>query len=511
MAERTDSDANPYLALGVRPFINCCSVRTMHGGSLMLPRVRAAVDAASRQFVNLDELMEAAGKRLAELTGAEWGIVTCGSAAAVALASAACVAGNDPVRMLRLPFTDGWVNRVILPKNQRFAYDQAIRMVGAHIVEIDSIADLEAALREPVAMVAILGTNEEFSKVRLEEIVARVKPLGIPVLVDAASEHLQRPSPWLQRGADMVIYSGGKFLRGPQTSGLLLGNKNLVQAAWRNASPHQAFGRPMKVSKEDVIGVLVAVEYWVNERDEAAELRHWHADLEEIARRVAAVPGVSSEVIEPAGVVRVPALRVKWDGIALDGIGLRQRLLDGSPRIMTDDTSATANSLSIDPFQFQPGEAAQVGQAIADTLHAAHNLLPATEPAAAIDLSGNWEVRVQFLHGERKHRLRLQQQGSQLSGSQQSEQFESGRERQAGGADCAHGVRDPPRGQRHRLSLRRHCQRRQDAGRRVSRQRHRQPPWSGQSQPVRQGPVAGIAFAVTTAKGRRHERSCGDR
>ena len=109
----------------------------MHGGSLMLPQVRAAMDQASRQFVNLDELMEAAGKRLAELTGAEWGIVTCGSAAAVALASAACIAGNDPVRMLRLPFTDGWVNRVILPSNQRFAYDQAIRMVGAHIVEIE--------------------------------------------------------------------------------------------------------------------------------------------------------------------------------------------------------------------------------------------------------------------------------------------------------------------------------------------------------------------------------------
>ena len=290
-------NSDPYRALGVRPFINCCSVRTMHGGSLMLPRVRAAVDAASRQFVNLDELMEAAGKRLAELTGAEWGIVTCGSAAAVALASAACIAGNDPVRMLRLPFTDGWVNRVILPKNQRFAYDQAIRMVGARIVEIDSAADLDAALREPVAMVAILGTNEEFSKIRLEEIVARVKPLGIPILVDAASEHLQRPSPWLERGADMVIYSGGKFLRGPQTSGLLLGRKNLVQAAWRNASPHQAFGRPMKVSKEDVIGVLVAVEYWLNERDEAAELQHWYDDLQEIARRVATGPGTSSEVI----------------------------------------------------------------------------------------------------------------------------------------------------------------------------------------------------------------------
>jgi D-glucosaminate-6-phosphate ammonia-lyase len=423
MAERTETTANPYLALGVRPFINCCSVRTMHGGSLMLRQVRAAMDRASSQFVNLDELMEAAGRRLAELTDAEWGIVTCGSAAAVALASAACIAGNDPVRMLRLPFTDGWVNRVILPRNQRFAYDQAIRMVGAHIVEIDSIADLEAALAEPVAMVAILGTNEENSRVRLEEIAARVKPLGIPILVDAASEHLQRPSPWLVRGADMVIYSGGKFLRGPQTSGLLLGNKNLVHAAWRNASPHQAFGRPMKVSKEDVIGVLTAVEYWLEERDETAELQRWHDDLQEIVRRVAEVPGVSSDVIEPSGVVRVPALRVRWNGIALDGMDLRTHLLEGTPRIMIDDTAATANSVVIDPFQFQPGEAAEVGKAIAAALAAARLLEPTKEPPPVIDLSGEWSLRVQFLHGQRLHRLRLRQQGSHLTGSQESEQF----------------------------------------------------------------------------------------
>src|SRR3954470_20182538 len=164
--------ANPYLALGVRPFINCCSVRTMHGGSLMLPRVRAAMDAASRQFVNLDELMEAAGKRLAELTGAEWGIVTCGSAAALALATAACVAGNDPVKLLRLPFTDGMANRVVMMRGQRFAYDNAIRMVGTHIVEVAGRAELAAALDERVAMIAVLGKNEAEAAVRLEEIAA---------------------------------------------------------------------------------------------------------------------------------------------------------------------------------------------------------------------------------------------------------------------------------------------------------------------------------------------------
>src|SRR6195256_6263202 len=266
---------NPYLALGVRPFINCCSVRTMHGGSLMLPQVRAAVDAASRQFVNLDELMEAAGKRIAELTGAEWGIVTCGSAAAVALGTAACVAGNDPAKMLRLPFTDGMGHRVHIPRQQRFAYDQAVRMIGCHIVEIDTREELDAALEQPVAMVVLLGKQEHLSAVRLEEIASLCTPRGIPIMVDAASEHIERPSPWLTRGADLVIYSGGKFLRGPQTSGLLLGDKRLVQAAWRNGSPHQALGRPMKVSKEDVIGVIAALEHWFEERDPAAERQKW--------------------------------------------------------------------------------------------------------------------------------------------------------------------------------------------------------------------------------------------
>src|SRR5258707_11245609 len=254
------ASTNPYLALGVRPFINCCSVRTMHGGSLMLPQVRAAVDAASRHFVNLDELMDAAGKRIAELTGAEWGIVTCGSAAAVALGTAACVAGNDPIKMLRLPFTDGMVNRVIIPRKQRFAYDQAVRMIGCHIVEIDTREELDQALGEPAALVVLLGKQEHLSAVRLEEIASVVKPRGIPIMVDAAAEQIERPSPWLQRGADLVIYSGGKFLRGPQTSGLLLGNKRLVQAAWRNRSPHQALGPPMQGSTEDVIGVIAALE-----------------------------------------------------------------------------------------------------------------------------------------------------------------------------------------------------------------------------------------------------------
>jgi D-glucosaminate-6-phosphate ammonia-lyase len=419
------ANSNPYLALGVRPFINCCSVRTMHGGSLMLPQVRAAVAEASRWFVNLDELMEAAGRRLAELTGAEWGLVTCGSAAAVALGTAACVAGNDPVKMLRLPFTDGMVNRVIIPENQRFAYDQAVRMIGCQIVEIDTREDLDQALAEPVAMVVLLGKQEHLTSVRLEEIAAVVKPRRIPIMVDAASEHIQRPSPWLVRGADLVVYSGGKFLRGPQTSGLLLGSKRLVEAAWRNASPHQALGRPMKVSKEDVIGVLTALEYWFGERDEAAERQRWYDDLTIIAEGMARTPAVRGEVIEPEGVDLVPRLRITWDRwhYPLDGLRLRQQVLDGEPRVMLDDNSATDDSIVIDPFQLQPDEAIQVADAIIAVLHRASTAAPDPTPPPPVEIGGDWELRVDFLQGSRVHRLNIEQRGPALAGHQRSTHF----------------------------------------------------------------------------------------
>ncbi len=422
----TTNNANPYLALGVRPFINCCSVRTMHGGSLMLPQVRAAMDAASRQFVNLDELMEAAGRRIAELTGAEWGIVTCGSAAAVALGTAACVAGNDPARMLRLPFTEGMVNRVIIPAKQRFAYDQSVRMIGCHIVEIDTREELDRAIEEPVALIVLLGKQEHLSGVRLEEIASVARPRGIPIMVDAASEHIERPSPWLRRGADLVIYSGGKFLRGPQTSGLLLGNKRLVEAAWRNGSPHQALGRPMKVSKEDIVGVIAALEYWFEARDPAADRQKWYDDCAAIADRLAQLDGVRREVIEPEGVDRVPRLRIVWDRarFPLDGLALRQMALDGEIRVMLDDNSASENSIAVDPFQLQPGEAALVGDAVVAALRASLTNQPAAPLPPAPAVAGEWELRVDFLHGARSHRLALEQRGNELAGHQRSAQFE---------------------------------------------------------------------------------------
>jgi L-seryl-tRNA(Ser) seleniumtransferase len=295
-------------------------------------------------------------------------------------------------------------------------------MIGTHIIEIETRADLDAALKEPVAMVCLLGTHEHQSKLRMEEIVSVVKPLGIPILVDAASEHLENPSPWLVRGADLVVYSGGKFLRGPQTSGLLLGRKDLVQAAWRNASPHQALGRPMKVSKEDIVGLVTAVEYWFKRRDATAERRRWDADNAAIAAKVAGV--ATATVIAPEGVERVPRLRISWDAerTGMDGNALREKLLNGNPRIMLDDMSATANSIAIEPFGLQPGEAAQVGDAIAVAL-SVNAAVAAPPPPAPADVAGEWELQVNFLHGARTHRLRLGQQGTALNGTHESDAF----------------------------------------------------------------------------------------
>jgi len=325
-----------------------------------------------------------------------------------------------------LPFTDGMVNRVIIPKTQRFAYDQAVRMIGCHLVEIETHEDLDHALAEPVEMVVLLGKQEHLASLRLEEIAAVVKPRGIPIMVDAASEHLERPSPWLVRGADLVVYSGGKFLRGPQTSGLLLGSKALVQAAWSNASPHQALGRPMKVSKEDIVGVLTAVEYWFENRDHEAERQKWYDDLQVIAERVGVLHGAGGEIIEPSGVDRVPRLRVFWDRwqYPLEGLALRQQVLDGEPRIMLDDNSATENSIAIDPFQLQPGEAVQVGNAIAAVLREASRHAPAPDRPPDTEIAGNWELRIDFLQGSRVHRLDLEQRGPELAGHQRSSQFE---------------------------------------------------------------------------------------
>ena len=408
-----------YARLDIRPFINCCGTRTVHGGSLMRPVVVAAMAEAADRFVNLNELVIAAGRRIAELTGAESALVTAGAAAARIAATAAAMTKGDPERMLALPKADGLPRRVLMPKGARFTYDHAIRTAGAQIVEVDDAAALDAALAQGAAMIATIGTKDANLPIRLEQLAAIARPHGVPILVDAASEHLERPVPYLARGASFVAYSGGKYLRGPQSTGLLLGQSAWIEAARLNAAPHHAIGRPMKISKEEVIGILTAVEHWAAGRDHAAEQTQWYDDLAEIARLVTAVEGVTTELLPPGGPhEQVPRLRIAWDRgqVGLDGLGLRERLLEGRPRIMLDDRGATESSVFLLPFSLEAGEAMLVGRAIAAALAAAPpGAAPAPVPPAA-DLSGQWLVEIDFAADRGRHRLALRQDGMRLSG-----------------------------------------------------------------------------------------------
>jgi hypothetical protein len=182
----------------------------------------------------------------------------------------------------------------------------------------------------------------------------------------------------------------------------------------------------MKVSKEDVVGVIAALEVWFEARDTTAETRKWYDDCAVIAERLGQFDGVRGEVLEPEGVDRVPRLTIVWERgrFPLDGMGLRQAVLDGEPRIMLDDNSATDDSIAVDPFQLQPGEAAQVGDAVVAALRASLTNRPAAVPAPALAVAGEWELRVDFMHGARHHRLALEQRGNGLAGRQQSAQFE---------------------------------------------------------------------------------------
>src|SRR5688572_347447 len=328
-----------YKSIGVRPLINCRGTLTIIGGSIELPEVRAAKTAASEHHAQIDELMEAAGKRLAELTGAEWGMVSAGCAAAMSHATAACVAGGNPDLHVRIPNLEGFAkDEVIIPTHSRNVYDAAIRAVGVKIVEVDTPEALQLAIGPKTAMAYLFaGPRTDSGPMSTEAICGIAKRHEVPVFVDAAAEILTIPNVHLQRGATLVGYSGGKYIRGPQSAGLLLGRKDLVQAAWVHSAPHHGYARAMKVGREEMIGMLVAVESWVK-RDHQAEWQTWIDRCEHIAGRVSKIPGVSATVQREPGASlsnRSPRVTIRWTSteLGLTGADASDLLDKGTPRI----------------------------------------------------------------------------------------------------------------------------------------------------------------------------------
>ncbi len=425
--------ANIYQSIGVRPLINARGTFTIISGSTMLPEVRAAMDAAAQKYVHLDELTEAVGARLAALTGAEWGLVSNGCSAGLTLATAACVAGGNPDLHIRLPDLSGFPkDEAIVPAHSRNVYDAALRSLGVRIIEVTTMAEFEAALGPRVALIYILaGPNADNSPLSVKAIAPLAQAKGVPILVDAAAEILTIPNVHLQNGATLVAYSGGKCLRGPQTAGLLLGRKDLVRAAWVHSAPHHGVMRSLKVGKEDAIGMLMAVEMWVK-RDHEAEWRRWTGWLDHIAERVSAVRGITTIVAQPEGLSnRTPSLRILWDREQL-GIGgdvVARLLFDGSPRITLNATRGAAptgqtgqTGVSVTPYMLAPGDE----RIVADRLMAVLSRPPAQPPTAVpaaptLDLTGQWNVRIQYAAAVSTHTLLLTQKGNEVGGFHRGE------------------------------------------------------------------------------------------
>lgn len=347
-----------YESIGVRPLINCRGTYTIISGSLTLPEVKEAMTAASERYVHLDELMEKVGERIAEVMQCEFGLVTNGCAAAICQVTAACVAGNDPAAIAQLPDTTGMKNEVVLQKKHQHGYNHAIRMTGATMIEVDTLDEMEAAIGNRTAMLAVFGDAADRGDVAVAEMTALGKREGIPVFVDAAAERPDVPNRYLADGADAVAYSGGKCLRGPQSSGLVLGKRELLWTAFQHGAPHHSIGRPMKAGKEEVMGLLAAVERWV-ERNHEAEWSEWELRLETIWEAVAHVPSMTREIRQPGRSNVAPVLQIGWDAktVELTPDEAQAALSDGEPRI---EAFTHETGLQFMPYMMEPGEATVV-------------------------------------------------------------------------------------------------------------------------------------------------------
>ena len=385
---------NVYTRLGVEPFIMANIPFTFLSATLVWPEVRQAMDEASRYFVDVVQLQRAVSRRLAEISGAEAGIITSGAAGAMAVATAACIAGSDPERIRALPDSGGMRNEVLM-WGGRSVFDNAIRLAGGKLRVVQSVDDLRDTITGNTAMLYMgyPADPEPQNPPPLESIVAICKQQGVPVFVDAAGgippvENLRR---YAKMGVDLYAFSGGKGLKGPQCSGLLLGRNDLIEAALMNSSPIEgAVCRPMKVGKEEIIGCLAAVEKWLT-IDLEALYRRQDKKLHRIEAMVSTIPGVDTRIETRRGSNRFRQLVVEWDeselGITHDECGrqlregdppiqvlsnynpyvIRDRVPEPAPRVPSDG-KASGGPLTVYSLGLQKGEELIVGRRLRDVL-----------------------------------------------------------------------------------------------------------------------------------------------
>lgn len=356
--------ANIYEELGVRPLVNASATLTRLGGSIMPPQVLEAMVEASKHFVELEELQRAVGARLAAMTRNEAAYVCTGAAAGLVLATAACVAGHDPAAIARLPDVSGLKDEVIIHKSHRNGYDHGVRQVGVKIVEIGyalSTAEweLEAAISPRTAAIFwFQGAMTGKGDLPLETVIEIANRHQVPVVVDAAAQLPPVENLWrfTEMGAALTIFSGGKDLHGPQASGLVVGRKELIEAIRLNGSPNHSIGRPMKVGKEEMIGLLTAVRLYLEmdhegRASQAEEVVGGWCDTLNRLAGVKAERSFPNEAGQP-----MPRAHVRIDaataGMSRDAVVAALR--DGSPAI--EVATAGMDELYLNPMTLADGE-----------------------------------------------------------------------------------------------------------------------------------------------------------
>ena len=393
-------DANVYTRLGVKPFINANLPFTFLSATVVWPEVRRAIDEAAHYMVDVVELQRGVGRRLAEISGAESGMISSGAAGSMALATAACIAGTDPEKIWQLPDTTGLKDQVIM-WGGRSIFDSALRLVGGKPVVVKSLDALRRTIDNRTAMLCT-GYSADPDPVNpppLAEMVSICKSAGIPVFVDAAGgippiDNIRR---YARMGVDLYGFSGGKGLRGPQASGLLLGRRDLIEAALANATPVEgAVCRAMKVGKEEIIGCMAALEKWLT-IDLDALYQEQTETLKIIARLVESVPGVKTRIEIRNGSNRFMQLVVDWDeeAFALTADECGRELREGNPPISVlrnynpyvtrvrelfppvpsegRSVKRQSSPLTVFSLSLQPGEDQIVGTRLREVLMAALN------------------------------------------------------------------------------------------------------------------------------------------
>lgn len=364
-----------YAGLGVRPFLNAAGTYTTLSGCVMPKEVVQAMEEASRMHVSIPELQEAVGKRIAALLECEGALVTAGCAAALTLATAACITGKDPEKIRRIPDITGMKNEVIFQKSHRFAYDHAIRNAGVKIIEIETREQLEAAVSERTAMLFFLNLADPQGKIRREEFAQIANRLKIPVLIDAAADlpPAENLRAFTRMGYDLVAFSGGKGLRGPQCSGLLLGRKELIEAAYLNGPPHSdSIGRGAKVGKEEIVGLYRAVQLYLR-TDHTAEWAEWQRRVAVIERGLARVPGVVTKPFVPEIANHSPHVNIQWDRqrIPLSPKDIVERLRSKEPRIeLRPGSEGSQTGVDVSVWMLLPGEEKVVARSLREVLSA---------------------------------------------------------------------------------------------------------------------------------------------